>query len=35
MISPKISVIVLIYNKMDFINTCIKSVINQTYKNIE
>ena len=32
---PKISVIVPIYNIADYIDRCIKSIINQTYKNLE
>lgn len=35
MTEDKISIIVPIYNREKFIDKCIKSIINQTYKNIE
>ena len=31
----KISIIITIYNLEDYIEECINSVINQTYKNLE
>ncbi|MFR1171923.1 MAG: glycosyltransferase [Thomasclavelia ramosa] len=35
MTEDKVSIIVPIYNREKFIDKCIKSIINQTYKNIE
>ena len=32
---PKVSIIVAAYNIENYIEKCIKSLINQTYKNIE
>lgn len=32
---PKISVVTVVYNNKQYIEGCIKSVINQTYKNVE
>jgi len=32
---PKLSVIVPVYNNIDYFNTCIESIINQTFKDIE
>jgi len=34
-INDKISIIVPIYNVEEYVEKCIKSLINQTYKNIE
>ena len=34
-ISPKISVIVPVYNVEDYLDRCVQSIINQTYKNLE
>ncbi|APC49616.1 hypothetical protein BME96_16080 [Virgibacillus halodenitrificans] len=33
--SPKVSIIIPIYNSEEFLDKCIKSVINQTYSNLE
>ena len=33
--SPLLSVIVPVYNVENFFDTCIKSIISQTYKNLE
>lgn len=33
--SPKISIIIPLYNTEKYISECIKSILNQTYKNIE
>ena len=32
---PKISVIIPVYKVEEYINRCIKSVVNQTYNNLE
>src|SRR5690554_7984530 len=32
---PKISVIIPVYNKAPYLEQCLNSVINQTYKNLE
>ena len=32
---PKVSVIVPIYKVQDYLNKCIDSIINQSYKNLE
>ena len=33
--SPKISVIIPVYNLENYISNCIESIINQVYKNLE
>ena len=35
MFNPKVSVIIMSYNQDEYIDSAIKSVINQTYKNLE
>lgn len=32
---PKVSVVILNWNGLKYIHSCINSVLNQTYKNIE
>lgn len=34
-VSPKLSIIVPIYNSQDYLSTAVDSLVNQTYKNIE
>lgn len=33
--SHKVSVVIPIYNVQDYLNDCIKSIVNQTYQNLE
>ena len=35
MTEPKVSVIIPVYNVLDYIDACLSSVINQTYQNLE